>query len=70
MSNRVPPLAQLQARNAKPTDKPYKLADGGGVYLEVMPTGGKLWRTKYRQPDRKENRLSCRNFPEVSLIDA
>jgi hypothetical protein len=35
-------------RNAKAKDKPYKLADGGGLYLEVMPSGGKLWRMKFR----------------------
>ena len=64
------PLTQLQVRNAKPKDKPYKLADGGGLYLEVMPTGGKLWRMKFRQPDGKENRLSFGSFPEVSLVDA
>jgi hypothetical protein len=69
MSKRVQPLTQLQVRNAKPMDKPYKLADGGGLYLEVMPTGGKLWRMKYRQPDGKENRLSFGIFPEVSLAD-
>lgn len=42
MPKRVQPLSQLEIRNAKPKDKPYKLADGGGLYLEVMPTGGKL----------------------------
>lgn len=42
MSKPVQPLTQLQVKNAKPKDKPYKLADGGGLYLEVMPTGSKL----------------------------
>lgn len=44
MPKRVQPLSQLEIRYAKPKDKPYRLADGGGLYLEVMPTGGKLWR--------------------------
>jgi hypothetical protein len=70
MPTRVQPLTQLQERKAKPKDKPYKLADGGGPYLVVMPTGGKLWRMKYRQPDGKENRLSFGSFPEVSLAGA
>jgi integrase len=70
MPKRVPPLTQLQIKAAKPKDRPYKLADGGGLYVEVMPTGGKLWRMKYRQPDGKENRLSFGNYPEVSLVDA
>lgn len=70
MPKRVPPLTQVQIRSARPKDKPYKLADGGGLYLEVMPTGGKLWRMKYRQFDGKENRLSFGAFPAVSLADA
>lgn len=38
------PLTDIQVRNAKPKEKPYTLADGGGMYLEVMPTGSKIWR--------------------------
>jgi hypothetical protein len=34
--------------NAKPKAKPYKLGDGGGLYLEVQPNGSKYWRMKYR----------------------
>ena len=70
MPKRVPPLTQLQIKAAKPKEKPYKLADGGGLYVEVMPAGGKLWRMKYRQPDGKENRLSFGSYPDVSLVDA
>lgn len=70
MPKRVPPLTQLEVRNAKPSEKPYRLADGGGLYLEVTPAGGKHWRMKYRQFNRKENRLSFGSFPEVSLTDA
>ena len=57
MPKRVPPLTQLQIRNAKPADKPYKLADGGGLYIEVTPAGGKHWRMKYRRPNGKEAKL-------------
>lgn len=42
---------KLNARlveTAKPKDKPYKLADGGGMYLEVFPNGTESWRMKYR----------------------
>ena len=70
MPRQVQPLTQLQVRNAKAKDKPYKLADGGGLYLEVMPSGGKLWRMKFRQADGKENRLAFGAFPDVSLVDA
>lgn len=70
MPKRVPPLTQLQIKNAKPCEKPYKLADGGGLYLEVTPSGGKHWRMKYRQPNGKENKLHFGAFPAVSLLDA
>jgi integrase len=70
MPKMVPPLTQLQIRNAKPKGKPYKLADGGGLYLEVTPAGGKHWRMKYRQPNGKENKLHLGAFPAVSLADA
>ena len=42
------PLTDAEIRNAKPKDKPYKLFDGGGLYLEVATSGGKWWRLKYR----------------------
>lgn len=59
-------LTDTSLRNAKPGKKPIKLFDGGGLYLEVSPTGGKWWRIKYRF-DGKEKRLSLGVYPEVSL---
>lgn len=54
-----------------PSPKPYKLADGGGLFLLVNPNGGKWWRLKYRRPDTgKENLLSFGTFPDVSLKQA
>ncbi|PIR39545.1 MAG: recombinase [Alphaproteobacteria bacterium CG11_big_fil_rev_8_21_14_0_20_39_49] len=50
-------LNDRKCKNAKPKEKSYKLFDGGGLYLEVMPAGGKLWRLKYRFGN-KEKRLS------------
>jgi len=41
-------LTDLQAKNAKPKDKPYRLADERGMYLEIYPNGSKYWRLKYR----------------------
>ncbi len=41
-------LNARQVDTAKPKDKPYKLADGGGLYLLIKPNGGKYWRLKYR----------------------
>lgn len=64
------PLTDTAIRTAKPKEKPYKLADGGGMYLEVTPAGGKWWRLKYRIRGRKETRCSLGTYPEVSLKDA
>lgn len=41
-------LTALDVRNAKPRSKPYKLRDGKGLYLDVRPTGTKVWRYRYR----------------------
>jgi Arm DNA-binding domain len=63
------PLTDTAIRNAKPGEKPVRLFDGGGLYLEVSPTGGKWWRLKYRF-NGKEKRLSLGVYPDVSLKDA
>lgn len=60
------PLSDAQIRNAKPKDKPYKLTDGGGLFLLVTPAGGKLWRLKYRIGG-KEKLLSLGQYPAVPL---
>ncbi|MCF6354309.1 MAG: Arm DNA-binding domain-containing protein [Candidatus Polarisedimenticolaceae bacterium] len=63
------PLSDTAIRNAKPSDKSKKMFDGGGLYLEVAPSGGKWWRLKYRF-DGKEKRLSLGVYPDVSLKNA
>nr|WP_198982229.1 integrase arm-type DNA-binding domain-containing protein [Herbaspirillum sp. ASV7] len=70
MPKLVPPLTDVRIRNAKPKDKPYKLADGGGLYLEITPTGSKLWRMKFRRTNGKESRLAFGTYPLVSLSEA
>src|ERR1700731_4986557 len=63
------PLTDIKIRNAKPAERPVRLFDGRGLYLEVSPAGGKWWRLKYRF-DGKEKRLSLGVYPDVSLKDA
>jgi integrase len=63
------PLTSTAIRNAQPDEKPVKLFDERGLYLEVSPTGGKWWRLKYRF-DGKEKRLSLGVYPDVGLKDA
>jgi len=62
-------LSDTAIRNAKPAVKPVRMFDGGGLYLEITPAGGKLWRLKYRF-DGKEKRLALGKYPETGLKDA
>jgi Arm domain-containing DNA-binding protein len=51
------PLTDAAIRTAKPRERAFRLFDGGGLYLEIAPSGGRWWRLKYRF-DGKEKRLS------------
>ena len=62
-------LTDLMARKAKAADKPFKLADAGGLYLYVTPTGFKSWRLKYRFAG-KERGIVIGPYPEVTLTEA
>ncbi len=62
-------LTESAIRAAKPKEKSYKLADGGGLYLEVAPSGAKYWRMKYRFAD-KEKRLAFGVYPDITLKSA
>ena len=70
MAKIIPPLTELQVKNAKPRQKSYKLFDGGGLYVEVMPSGSRIWRMKFRQSNGKENTLTFGPYPEISIIQA
>ncbi|QJW98461.1 hypothetical protein FTUN_6051 [Frigoriglobus tundricola] len=63
------PLSDAKARNAKPRTKPYKIADGEGLFLFITPSGSKYWRLKYFFAD-KEKLLALGVYPEVTLADA
>jgi integrase len=62
-------LTDIFIKNLKPGPKPVKHADGGGLYLVVTPSGGKLWRYKYDFEDR-ERLLSLGQYPGITLADA
>lgn len=64
------PLTDTQVRNAKSKDKVFTMADGGGMYLEISPTGSKIWRMSYRQANGKQNRLTFGAYPSVTLEEA
>jgi len=63
------PLTDVKIRNAKPKAKPYKLADGDGMFLLVHPNGSKYWRLKYRIAGR-ERIMALGVYPGVSIIEA
>lgn len=62
-------LTHFDLQNAKPAEKPYKLSDGGGLYVHVQPGGSKLWRLKYKFLGI-ERSLSFGSYPSISLADA
>ncbi|WP_241579471.1 tyrosine-type recombinase/integrase [Rosenbergiella nectarea] len=62
-------LTATEIKAAKPKEKAYKMADGGGMYLEVFPNGTKSWRMKYRMGP-KEKRVVFGVYPTVSLSEA
>jgi integrase len=62
-------LTDTGIRKAKPSDKPQKLADGGGLYLLLNPNGSRWWRYKFRF-EGKEKLLSLGTYPETSLAEA
>jgi Arm DNA-binding domain len=62
-------LTDTQIRQAKGTGKVQRLWDERGMYLEVTPPGGKVWRLKYRI-NGKEKRIGLGRYPEVGLKEA
>lgn len=62
-------LTVKQIDAAKPAEKSYRLADAGGLFLFVPPSGKKVWRMRYRF-DGKEKTLVIGPYPEISLTEA
>jgi integrase len=69
MPKRILPLTDMQVLKSKPKGKRVTLFDGGGLFLLVTPSGGKLWRFKYRY-EEKAKLLSFGAYPEISLAEA
>jgi Arm domain-containing DNA-binding protein len=62
-------LTDTAVNNAKAKAKPYKISDGGGLYLLVSATGAKLWRYKYRIGG-KEGTFAIGEYPTIGLAKA
>lgn len=63
------PLTDKQISHLKPKDKAYRVYDTEGLYLQISPSGGKLWRWKFRKDD-KELVSSFGKYPAISLAQA
>lgn len=63
------PLTDTRIRSLKPSDRPYRKTDGGGLVIEVQPSGARLWRYRYRIGGR-ENMYAIGAYPEISLKQA
>ena len=62
-------LSDTRIRALKAKDKKYKESDGNGLYLLVLPNGGKYWKMPYRY-NRRQRELSLGVYPEVTLKEA
>src|SRR5471032_3069335 len=60
------PLTDVKIRQAKAGNKPIKITDSNGLYIEVKSSGSKLWRYRY-ELGGKENVFAIGEYPEVSL---
>ena len=69
MARIVTPLTSTQIKNAKPKLKKYKLFDGGGLFLMIMPNGSKYWKLSYRLQG-KSREYSIGVYPDISLVGA
>lgn len=65
----MPTLTEAQCKAAKPKEKPYKLFDGGGLYLWVSSKGARTWRVAYRY-EAKQKTISLGDYPLLSLAQA
>jgi len=62
-------LTDAQIRGVRPSAHPRKLSDARGLYLHVMPNGGRYWRFNYRF-NGKQKTLALGVYPDVSLAKA
>jgi integrase len=62
-------LTDTKLRTLKPKAKPYQIADGGGLFIEVMPGGKRVWRLRYRL-NGKQEKVTLGEYPVISLVEA
>ena len=60
-------LTDVKIKRIKPNARPYKVSDGGGLFLWVTPSGGKIWRWTYRYEGRAKL-MVIGKYPDVPLV--
>lgn len=70
MARETDKLSALKIKSAKPQEKPYKLFDGGGLYLLIQPDNARYWRLKYRFGGVERAPYAVGVHPELSLAEA
>jgi integrase len=63
-------LNDVRLRTLKPAEKAYCESDGGGLHVEILPTGKKRWGLKYRAANRKQETVRLGDYPTYSLAEA
>jgi integrase len=63
------PLTDTALKALKPKEKPYTVTDDRGLFVEVFPTGGIVWRYRYRVGGRRE-KLTLGKYPALTLKNA
>lgn len=63
-------LSDTRLRTLKAGENAFSKSDGGGLYIEVMPTGKKRWGLKYRTPAGKQETVRLGDYPAYSLAEA
>jgi integrase len=62
-------LSDTRLRNLRPRVKPYPATDGGGLFIEVMPGGKRVWRLRYRL-NGKQEKVTLGEYPAFTLAEA
>lgn len=70
MPRQATPLTDTRIKSLKPKDTRYRTSDTGGLLLEVMPSGAKIWRYRYQMFGVRQPTLTIGNYPDVSLANA
>ena len=70
MPRQATPLTDTKIRSLKPREDRYRVSDIGGLLIEVMPSGAKIWRYRYSLHGVRQPTLTIGNYPEISLADA